>query len=236
MKKRTSKQLALILGAMGLAGCLMRYFLYRVGLDEKGLLTPMHPLGILTWVLTGAAVVLALVCTWRQEKTCPALAVGTVPGIGSLILAAALLLTGIGTRKANGLLAASIPLCYAAAASMAGAAYAQFRGRRPFFLLRVIPCLFFAFYLIGSYQLTRGIPQMEDYVAPVCAIILSMLLSYQQAAWDLASTEGRQIRLAAGLTLYFGLISLSHSWMPVLCLGSSLWALTLLLSCQEERA
>ena len=45
---------------LGLAALGLRLALYRVGVDEKGLLTPGHPLEIGAWIVTAAAAALAV--------------------------------------------------------------------------------------------------------------------------------------------------------------------------------
>ena len=62
--------LALSLGLVG-AGC--RFLLYALGMDEKGLLTPGHPAAVALWVVTGAAVLTAVLAavTFREDNKAP---------------------------------------------------------------------------------------------------------------------------------------------------------------------
>ena len=45
--------------ALGCVGGALRFLLYRVAVDEKGLLIPMHPVELILWALTAASVCLA---------------------------------------------------------------------------------------------------------------------------------------------------------------------------------
>ena len=53
---------------LGCVGGALRFLLYRVAVDEKGLLIPMHPVELLLWALTVASVCLAVLFTGSDPK------------------------------------------------------------------------------------------------------------------------------------------------------------------------
>ena len=54
------KHLPLFTAALGIAAFAARLGLFRLGVDEKGLLIPGHPMDLLVWVITAAAAALIL--------------------------------------------------------------------------------------------------------------------------------------------------------------------------------
>ena len=54
--------------ALGCVGGALRFLVYRVAVDEKGLLIPMHPVELILWALTAASVCLAVLFTGSDPK------------------------------------------------------------------------------------------------------------------------------------------------------------------------
>lgn len=174
----------LILGAGGL-GFALQQLLYRLGLDEKGLLIRAHWAGVSLLILTAAVLVAIFWCTRSLPASGKLSAERSVPGgIGCLLAAAALFLkspelfgTLSGMEFYTGL-AAQVSLCVLA--------FCRFTGKKSHFLAHGLICLYLAVRMIGQYQSRSSDPQLMDYAFFLLAHVALMIFSYQLAAADAA--------------------------------------------------
>lgn len=230
-KKYRLPVLAAILGS---AAGVLRAALLLLGTDEKGLLIPGHPLDILVWVITAAAIlgVAALVRKLDgSQQYDHNFAPSGAACLGCFALAAAIAvttLTGLGgfakldrIRDICGLLA--IP-----AALWAG--ICRRKGTRPFFLFHAAVCLYLTLYAVSRYQSWSSLPQLQDYVFSVLASCLLPLFGYYQTAFDV-DMGNRRMQLGTGLlAAFFCITALAGATDPVLYLGGAIWTLTNLCS------
>ena len=103
--------------------------------------------------------------------------------------------------------------------------------RSDFFGCSSVVCLFFALYLVCSYQLWSSNPQLQDYVLPMLAGVMATLYAYQNAALAVG-IGSRRMWLATGmLAICFGIGAAQGLLYPAI----ALWALTgLLPRCKKE--
>ena len=107
---------------------------------------------------------------------------------------------------------------------LAGAANAM--GKRPFFLLHVVPCLFFLVHIVTRYQFWSSQPQMQDYVFALLGAAELMFFGFYTAALE-ADCGSPGMRLGMGLSaVYLCMAELALSSCPGLYLGGMLWVLT----------
>lgn len=234
-----SRKLPVLMLLLGIAGLVLRKKLYAVAVDAKGLLMQNHPLEIALFVLTGAALLAAALAAWKDAGGAEQQVFGKLLGaFGNVAAGAGILATvNTGMPMMEGylsnlwrILALAAPVCF----GLAGVARAF--GKRPFFLLHVVACLFLLVHLVTRYQLWSGHPQMQDYVFALLGAMALMFFSFYTAALE-ADCGSPRIRLGMGLAaVYLCMAELARSSCPALYLGGILWVLTDLCSLQNGPA
>lgn len=209
--------------ALGLAALVLRRQLYLTAVDEKGLLVRMHPLSIALLALT-AAVCLLVVCTAR--KTRDEAGTSSISALGHIAMALGILATVLPSVPMAGYLGIAwrwlglaSPLCLLAAAA------ASVLKKQPFFLLHVVPCLFFVVHIVSRYQLWSSNPQMQDYLFALLSTMALAFFSFYKAAEEV-DCGNRPMLLTAGLAaVYLCLAELANSGSPALYFSGMIWCL-----------
>ena len=172
--------LALSLGLVG-AGC--RFLLYALGMDEKGLLTPGHPAAVALWVVTGAAVLTAVLAavTFREDNKAPDETGRSVPqALGTAVMALGVFSTLL-MPEINGiatLLRLHRILSVLAAACLLAAGVFRLLGKPVPFGCYAGAAVFFFVHVVTRYRAWSGNPQMVDYLHALGAGLCLSLLSY----------------------------------------------------------
>ena len=113
------------------------------------------------------------------------------------------------------------------------AGIARLLGKKPFFLLHVVVCLFFMVHIVARYQLWSANPQLQDYVFSLLGAMALLLFSLYTAAGE-AGCGNERMRLGTGLAaIYLCLAELAGTACPALYLGGTIWVLTELCSEKE---
>ena len=226
-----SARLSLPMLFFGIAALVLRRNLYAAAVDVKGLLLRNHPLEIALLVLTAFAVIWILLAVRKLEPSgnydrtekCDLLgALGHVAAGAGILLTSltADLMTGGNLAYAWQLLGLAAPAC------LLLAGIARLLGKKPFFLLHVVVCLFFVVHIVAHYQLWSSNPQMQDYVFSLLGAMALMFFGFYTASME-ADCGNRRMRVAMGLAaLYFCTAELARSACPTLYLGGILWVLT----------
>lgn len=217
--------------AMGVLALVLRTLLYLVATDEKGLLLTNHPLELALGVLS-AATLTVIVLTVRQLDGSPEhsdnFSAGKGAAFGNLVAAFGFAVAvTTGQPVLSGYLATAwqvlgwlSPVCLGAAAIARG------RGKQPFFVLRLVPCLFLVMHIVHHYRLWSGNPQFQDYGIALLAAMSMMFFAFYTAAFD-AGVGRRRMQLTMGLTaVYLLLMELAHTDSFWLYLGGVVWAMT----------
>lgn len=217
--------------SLGGVALVLRRVLYTVAVDEKNLLAAGHPLEILLWLVTAAAAVLVIGSVWKLKgsnlyednfgASLPAQA-------GCFAAALGILLTVLfsGSRLMDSLKPAWKVLGILSAPALVAAGLCRKAGKQPFFLLHLVPCVFFAVHMLGHYQTWSNNPQLQDYVFSLLGGIALALFAYYQAAFDVGVGK-RRMQLFTGLMgVFFCCVALSGSDYPLLYLGGGAWAIT----------
>ena len=221
MKTTTWKPLMLFSAVLGFGGLGLRYFLYQTAVDEKGLLTAMHPLELGFWA---AAVLAALLALFAGRKNGPE-ASEAAPTAAGLLLAAGMIFSQHALRGRSGLMTIAWFLLLITGALMAFSAAPGIKKDLLGYLAPVGVCLFFAVYLVASYQQWSSNPQMQDYAAEMLACVILMLYAYQQAALSQSAGSDRARKALSVLAVFFCLSAVPGSETPLLCLGGAAWAM-----------
>lgn len=215
----------------GIVAMLLRRQLYLTAVDIKGLLPCYSLMEALLLLLTAAAAcILFLVLrkdrgSNRFEDNYSA----SIPGALGHVAAA----TGIfmmvrwSVPGLAGYLGSVWQLLgYVAPVCLIAAGISRSLGKKPFFLLHVIPCLFLLVHVVSCYQTWSSNPQMQDYLFALLANLALILFAHHTAAFE-AGLGNRKMVLGAGMAaVYLCLAELGWTEQPNLYFGGMLWALT----------
>lgn len=215
----------------GVLALVLRWQLYRTGVDAKNLLVRNHPLGIALMVLTVGVLIRILLSVRKLEskKVYEEHTSANLPAaFGNLAVGAGILTTVLTATPMMGgyletvwrILGLAAPVC------LILAGVARLLGKRPFFLLYVVVCLFFVLNIVGRYQLWSGHPQMQDYIFSLLGAMALMFFAFYMAAQE-AECGNWPMKVGMGLAaIYLCLAELANTSYPALYLGGVLWVLT----------
>lgn len=233
--------MSLLMLVFGIAALLLRRWLYEVAADVKGLLVRNHPLEIAVFALTAAVLAVIALAVRKMENSSgyeDCFSASLLSAVGHVAAGAGILVTVLtGSTMMGGYvemawrwLGLAAPVCLLAAG------LARLWGKRPFFLLYVLACLFLALHTVTRYQFWSGDPQMQDYIFSLLGLLSLMFFCYYCAAWD-ASGGNLQMTVGTGsAVVYFCTAELAASAAPALYLGGLLWAVTELCSMKNNAA
>lgn len=215
----------------GILALVLRWQLYRTAVDAKNLLIRNHPLSIALTVLTVGVLIRILLSVRKLDGACcyeDYDSASFAGAFGSVAAGAGILVTVLTGSPMTGsylenlwhILGLAAPVCFV----LAGIARAL--GKKPFFLLHVVVCLFFLVHIVTRYQLWSGNPQMQDYVFALLGAMALMLFGFYTGAME-ADCGNPRLKLGMGLAaIYLCTAELARSACPVLYLGGILWVLT----------
>ena len=168
--------LALISGtaAFGLRKCL-----YAFAVDQRGLLISGHPLSFALWAVVAAAAVFLL---WQVRKPEgsntyeTAFAPSRLSAGACAVLAGSLLVTVLNHTPALGNVAAAWKvLGFLSAPAVMWAGICRSKGRKPFFVVHGLLCLFLLIHMVSRYQVWSSNPQLQDYIFELLAAVASLV-------------------------------------------------------------
>ena len=224
-------QMPLISLLCGILGALLRLWLYATGIDESGLLVPVHFAGILLSLLCLATVGITLwVCRKfpGQGKYSGQFPASTQGGIGAFAGGVCLLLTSmleLVRREAFFSVLTGV-FGIVATAALLFTGLCRLKGLRPHWGFHSVVCLYFVIRLIGRYQVWSSDPQLSDYCFQLLATVCAMLFSYHRAALDMKATRRRRMVILGLLGGFFCCLSVTASDTPLLYAGLAVWMLT----------
>lgn len=226
IKPKLLKYLILSFGVLGLS---LRVALYATGIDEKGLLVDGHWASTASFVLTAvAAVVLILSTCTLTGPTAYHDCYGVSPaaGLGAFAAAAGIGLTML-REGAGSVETAALPVRLMGLASMAAfvaIGVCRLLGRKPYFLLHGLICLYFGLRMVLQYQQWRSDPQLQDYCFYLGAYIGLMITAYQHAAFDADMGRHRSLWQSSLAAVYLCCLSLNRGQDNLLLMGCGIWA------------
>ena len=217
----------------GVLAMLMRFWLFGIGTDDRGLLPAATFPDVVSWILTAIVIVLLMFGTRNLREATkyrfnfPASipsAIGTAAGaLGILITCLAELLSGAARL---GVFSAVLGLF--AAAALGFIAYCRKDGKKPMFLFHSFICIYLMFHLISHYRIWSAYPQLQTYAFELLAIVFLMLACYQRAAFDAGRGNRRAYTFTTLAALFFCLAAIPGSDTAVFYLGCSAWMFTTL--------
>ncbi len=203
----------------------MRYLMYFIAVDEKGLLIPWNWPGILLAVITAAAVaVVVLGCRQLTEDENPADVIpGWVWGCALALGIVVMLLTE--TSRGDNLAKIRYWLGWASLPCLLVTSIGLQMNKRPFFLFHTVVCLFFGLHLVDYYRFWSGEPQLMDCVFQLFGCVGLLLTSYQRTAFDVEMGSIRALRITELLAAFACLAGAADSGQSLFYLAGGMWCL-----------
>ena len=231
MKRNSGgKMLPVMMWIWGIVALVLRKTLYATAVDIKGLLQRGQPVEMALIVLS-AGVLIWIVLAVRKQKGSgdyEDYSVARIPGaIGNLAAGAGILATVLLTESGMGnyleilwrFLGLTAPAC------LVLAGIARLLGKKPFFLLHVVVCLFFVLHIVIRYQVWSSCPQMQDYLFALLGVMTLMFYGFYTAALEAGCGNYRMMRGMGLAAIYLCMVELARSSCPWLYLGGILWVL-----------
>lgn len=228
--------ISLTLGGLGLV---LRRVLFALAVDDRGLLTPHHPVQIALWavtLITAGAILLMARSKAHEERTAGyALLAGFGCFLGAVCIVMTVILIQPRTAGYPGL--AWRILGAASAVSLAVEGCARVAGKKAGFLPYLVVCLFFVFHIVDHYRSWSSDPQMMNFLFALFGAAALALFAFYCAACCVG-INNRRLRLGMGLAaIYFCVVEMSGSAYYLLYGGAAVWVATALMAPQrEERA
>lgn len=217
--------------AVGCLGLLLRWLLYTLGVDDRGLLEEGHILQFLLWLLAAVWTAVLALSAFRldgsnlyDDNFFP-----SVPGGAGCFLGAVGIVYTVVTGRGefpDGLTNARMYLGVAAGASLIAIGVCRLSGKKPFFLLYGLVCAFFALNLANLYRVWSGDPQTENYAFSLFACIALMLAAYYHAGFCADSGQRRTQIFTGLMAALLCCLALGHTDTPLFYLGCGIWSLT----------
>ncbi len=215
----------------GVLGALIRFWLYATGLDEKNLLVSGHPGHVLIWVLVAAALAVVIWGTARLKQAAkysfnfPA---SMIRAAGAAVAAGGMLATALIQFFSGGdilnLLAGILGLI--STAVLLFLSRCSQKGLHPSVIFPAVICAYLMVHMICLYRTWSIDPQLEDYCFALLASVSLALACYQDAAFC-ANAGNRQLHtLFHLLAVFFCIVCLPWSDMPVFYLSMAVWMFT----------
>lgn len=182
--KQLSKPIFLtgICTAAGILAFFLQLWFFR-SVDEKGLLDPSHPGGIVSCVITAGVLLFLAISVYKCKYTCqfspsPLTAASALCAVAAIVSAVWVLLSGVASILGivTAVFGAFALLCTAVIAML------RLKGHRAHPLLYCSCIVFFIFLLVSMYQQWSSEPELGRYCFRLLALVFLMLTFYQRTA------------------------------------------------------
>jgi len=228
--KPNVKQLPLLCAGLGILTAVLRLMQASFGTDDKGLLILWHPLDLLVWAVTAAAVIL-VVLTVRKLDGSNLYADNFGPDAPAAIGCTALMggIAAVVSVAPNSFIRLEVIRMYLgllALPALLWVGVCRIRGKQPFFLLHGAVCLYLVIHTVSHYQGWCARPLMHSFLDPMAASICLPLCAHYQTAFDVGLGD-RRMQLGVGLLgSFFCLAAAAGGEDLMLYLGGAIWMLT----------
>ena len=240
----------------GFLGLLLRALLYRIGFDDRGILSASHPLQLACLVLA-AVVILYLALKSRSLPEYPddqsqlRFLLGLAAGCLLLLQGLTLYHQSTASPNLNHLFSGSLPTVRRVTAllplsrclltALAGIAMAicglpDAKNRSLSAVCHGAVCVVFAADMLGRYQSWSGNPQLPDYVFHVLAGVALSLSAYQSLALHTGLGKLRIHRFWCLSALFLCILCLAGPEPRAFYLSGACWALFCLLTPMPPQA
>ena len=218
----------------GLAAMLLRFGIFALRIDHKGLLIPGGPMAAGVWICGICALALAFLCARQTQGN--RLGASRLACCGYLALAVGIALS-LGSIPSLGTTLDKLRtvLGFAAAAALAVSAICRLRGKEVLFPLQAVPAAFLAIYPLSRFRIWSAEPQIQEHLFPLLGAISLMLLFYQLLRFDAGSGSRRPLVALGILAAFCCLTAAAHCEVPLLYLTGAFFALASLAPEKEAK-
>lgn len=224
MKLTQNHKLLLTAAGAGFLGLCLRALLYRIGFDDKGILSASHPLHLACLVLAAAmAVYLGIQALRAKDGDASGPWLRFLLGIlgGYFLMIHGLTVA----RDFSGLLdIARSGMALAGGLAMMVSVFPPMENRRIRLVCHGLVCVCFAMDMLCRYQNWSGNPQLPDYVFHVLACVGLSLCAYHRVALDTDLAKPRACKFCSLMALFLCLLSLVGPEPWEFYLGGAFWA------------
>lgn len=229
-----AKKLPVLAAVLGLLALMLRLSLLVLGRDEKNLLITGHPLDVLVWIVTGAAVAVILLSVRKLDgsaRYADNFAPSAAAAIGAFALAGGIAVSVI-LGSSTGLRLELICRISGALAvpAIVWVGLCRFNGKRPAFLFHAAVCLYLTLYTICHYQTWSSRPQLQNWFFSMAGIVCLALFAYYQTAFDTGLGKRRMQLITGMLAGFFCIAAMAGGEDVLLYMGGAVWSLTNLCS------
>lgn len=215
---KTHHLLFLILGT-GIVGLLLRFWLFKTGVDAKGLLVTGHIADILVFILTAIVMLVLLLCSLSLGNT-PSYTQMFPPSkiafFGNLAAAAGILISAILelSRDFRSLTLFSLIAGLAAAASLVYLAFSRQKKQQPSMLFHCIFTFHLTLHVLAQYPVWSTQVQLQNYFFTLMASVFTLLAAYHRTAIDARSGNRRWYVFTNQAALFFCILCVrGESWL-----------------------
>ena len=229
MKKTTAQKLLLpVTLLLGLAGLLLRFWLYQSGVEKTGLLDGSHPANILSYVLLFLTLGYLIFTAFQFPKT----GNGNVPSsniaaLGCLVAAVGLLISNVlDLAQSNDTISTICSILgLAAGFGMLYLGIQRKNGQTGSLIVFTVVISYFMTHLVGQYRFWSAEPQLQHYLFPLLSSVFLMLFAYHRAALDVTGQSFRRYIIFNQAALFFCCMSLNtDNWL--FHASMAIWAAT----------
>ena len=173
----------------GVAGCLLRLWLFATGIDEKNLLKTEHPANAAVLLLTAFVLLglfLWLRCPLKKRAYRKLFPASPLAACGCWIAAVSIALTDI--SELNGIsdrfTGLSLLISLAAIAALIFLGLRRWRGEHPNPVLHGVVTVYLMLHVVSQYRVWSSETQLQIYFFQLMASLFLMLSTYHRAAVD----------------------------------------------------
>ena len=232
--KPNPKHLPLLCAGLGILTAALRLVQASFGTDAKGLLILWHPLDLLVWAVTAATAIFVVLAVRKLDGSslyADNFAPGTPAAIGCTALMGGI--AAVVSVAPNIFIRLEVIRMYLGLLALPALLWVgacRIRGKKPFFLLHGVVCLFLVIHTVSHYQSWCARPLMQSFFFPMAASIFMTLFAYYQTAFDVELGNRRMLLGVGLLGSFLCLAAAARGEDLMLYLGGAVWMLTNLCS------
>lgn len=229
------KYLPIAVSIASVLGLLLRLWTMGAGPDEEGLYAPQVFAWVLLWIVTFATLTIIVLMSSRLKNpgrysdNFPKSMIGAA---GCAAAAFGVLYTSLGALSDSIDLLAALTSVFGVLSGIALmlTAVARFQGKKPSFVLHIIPCLFLALRIFDRCKHWSNLTQTGTFLFQFLASTCVMLAVYQLCCFDVNLGKRRSSLLWSLSGVYFCVLALPMGEEPLFYAGMALWLITNLCS------
>lgn len=214
----------------GLIAALLRYWLFALGKDEKGLMAIGSFPDTMSWIVVAIVMALVSLGAWmlkggnKYSYNFPA---SRAAAIGMILAAFSFCITSAVELSIEPDLIGSVSAWFGflAAGALGFLTYSRVKGKHPSMIFHSIVCVYLMLYLVAHYRLWSSYPQLQYYGFELLAIVFLMMAAYQRAAFDTGCGKRSTYTFFSLGALFFCIAALPSCENYAFFIGCTAWML-----------